>query len=244
MERGLIPYQEIEALSARLREYSHEKMMPMSGEFSVDIEPKAKRGDIKVTNYGDAIRKFHNMHANDDLFSALVFKQEVVNIVATLIGYAVKESGSIPLKPIRVGTFMKPPGIGAIKGLHQEFYDVPAVTCGEMVGCWIAIDDSTLENGCLRIIPGLHTKIYEHHVRKGYRELRPEFYTHEDIKPIEMKSGDALFFNSMMPHCSGPNRSDVPRRANSTFYVRASRFYFLRGEIGNAEITHKQEVAK
>ena len=41
-------------------------------------------------------------------------------------------------------------------------------------------------------------------------------------RPIEMQPGDLLFFDSYVPHRSGPNRSDRPRRALYVTYNRAS----------------------
>ena len=76
----------------------------------------------------------------------------------------------------------------------------------------VAIDAATIENGCLEVACGEHT-----------RGLFPQNPTHggltdeEDAKlewtPVPLDVGDILVFSSWLPHRSGTNRTNKPRRA-------------------------------
>lgn len=79
----------------------------------------------------------------------------------------------------------------------------------------IALDDMTVENGCLEVATNTR-EIWEQkrvllHSVKG--EILPEFQTEFTWKPIAMHSGDVLFFGSYLPHRSGPNLTERARRA-------------------------------
>ena len=89
---------------------------------------------------------------------------------------------------------MKPPRVGSRQPYHQDqplgFHIDPADL---MVTCWIAFDDSTLENGCLRVLPGTH--------RNGQlsREAIQEYERRalegglESETPLVLKAGEASF---------------------------------------------------
>ena len=50
--------------------------------------------------------------------------------------------------------FMKPPGHGSVKEYHQDSASWPFLIPQNQITCWIALDDATLENGCIRCLPG------------------------------------------------------------------------------------------
>lgn len=87
------------------------------------------------------------------------------------------------------------------------------------VSVLVSIDEATVENGCLEIAP-LGQR--HHHLE---REWKP--YTEAEIKgmpfvPIPTEAGDAVFFDSYVPHGSYPNLSDTRRRILYLTYNRAS----------------------
>ncbi len=83
----------------------------------------------------------------------------------------------------------------------------------------VAIDEATAENGCLELAAG-------HHARGLIgREWAP--LTEDDMRGMEFaaypaKPGDVAFFDSYVPHRSGPNRTAEPRRVLYVTYNRAS----------------------
>jgi len=79
----------------------------------------------------------------------------------------------------------------------------------EKVSVWIAMDDSTPENGCLRVIPGSHLLEFTNRQPKGV----DSFGNRSDVKELEglpmvdaiMNRGDVLFFSDRTVHSSHPN---------------------------------------
>jgi ectoine hydroxylase-related dioxygenase (phytanoyl-CoA dioxygenase family) len=51
---------------------------------------------------------------------------------------------------------MKPPTCGTAKPLHQDNYFFECTPHDSVLTAWIALDDATLENGCLHYIDGTH----------------------------------------------------------------------------------------
>jgi 2-aminoethylphosphonate dioxygenase len=103
---------------------------------------------------------------------------------------------------------------------HQ---DAPAYTTFEQtyhVTMMISIDPSTRENGCLEVVKGHH--------KHGILAQEPDGTLRRDVvdsllwEPILMSPGDVLFFDSYLPHGSGSNKSDAPRRALYVTYNRIS----------------------
>jgi 2-aminoethylphosphonate dioxygenase len=80
----------------------------------------------------------------------------------------------------------------------------------------LSIDESTIENGCLEIARGRH--------REGLlgNEWQPLEAEQLDLEPVPTKPGDAVFFDSFVPHASGPNRTQSPRRILYVTYAPAT----------------------
>jgi len=80
---------------------------------------------------------------------------------------------------------------------------------------WIALEDATVENGCLRVVPGSHLRTWEHaSVRdaRGFNNrISDEDLRGERMVDVEMKRGDVLVFHDRLLHSSHPNRSGRDR---------------------------------
>ncbi len=80
----------------------------------------------------------------------------------------------------------------------------------------VSIDASTVENGCLELAPGHHNSGL---IGESWKPL-PEDELEYTICPTQ--PGDAVFFDSFIPHRSGPNLTDKPRRVLYVTYNRLS----------------------
>lgn len=69
---------------------------------------------------------------------------------------------------------------------------------------FVALDDMTVDNGCLRVLSGAHLDGPREHRRAGYLLEIPGL-TPDDGEPIPLRRGDVLVFASMLPHFSGGN---------------------------------------
>lgn len=114
----------------------------------------------------------------------------------------------------------KQPEIGGEVRWHQ---DASYLNCGDarLTGLWLALEDASLENGCLWVCPGAHDgplrEIYEVDHATGVGELRPLDETHwpteKEAIPLEVSAGTLILFDGLMPHYSSMNRSPKSRQA-------------------------------
>ena len=90
---------------------------------------------------------------------------------------------------------------------------------------WIALDDVTVQNGCLYFLPGTH-KTCSFEVggilgEAGIGELFREYPDWAEIEPYtaEMKAGDCVFISGLIAHAAGPNMTTHPRRAFAMLFM-------------------------
>lgn len=115
--------------------------------------------------------------------------------------------------------FCKPAHHGGVVAWHQDYSYWTRTGPLQHLTCWVGLDDSTEENGCLYYVPGSH--------RWGLLD-KPDLagnmdglmqYLDEDQRsqfkpiPIELKEGYATFHHPLMVHGSFENRSPRARRA-------------------------------
>ena len=74
----------------------------------------------------------------------------------------------------------------------------------------VAVDDATIENGCLEVVSGMHREILpmddEGCIAQHVVDAMEWF-------PVELRAGQTLWFHSRTPHRSGDNNSKRDRRA-------------------------------
>jgi len=112
----------------------------------------------------------------------------------------------------------KPVGQGTKLPWHQDNFqdmDKPPV-----ITVWMAMDDATIKNGCMEVLPGSHLH---------YAPDDPTvFLSHDQIvdvlgryRPVhlECKAGEGLLLHNRLLHTSGVNPTDQPRRAISVCYM-------------------------
>jgi phytanoyl-CoA hydroxylase len=92
------------------------------------------------------------------------------------------------------------------------------------ISIWIALDDATIQNGCMYYLPGSH-KVAQWEKKGGFSpdvgamfEEYPELRSVEPL-PAVMKAGDAGFHNGLTAHGAGPNFTPYPRRGMTCAYM-------------------------
>ncbi|MDO8178924.1 MAG: phytanoyl-CoA dioxygenase family protein [Undibacterium sp.] len=112
----------------------------------------------------------------------------------------------------------KQPGIGGEVRWHQDatYFDTAPVS---VTTFWFALEDATLDNGCLWVEPGGHrTAMRERFVREG-DQVRVDTLDSTPWPgdataiPLEAKAGSLVCFHGLLPHYSAPNRSAISRHA-------------------------------
>jgi len=91
------------------------------------------------------------------------------------------------------------------------------------ISIWIALDDATLQNGCLCFIPGSHkTARYDNSgigpQLNALFKIYPEWMKIDPVA-VPAKAGTALFHNGMTAHGAGANMTNKPRRAMTCAYM-------------------------
>jgi phytanoyl-CoA hydroxylase len=83
------------------------------------------------------------------------------------------------------------------------------------ISIWIALDDATPENGCLRMIPGTHRQLFEMTMVEdgpGFnRQVSDEALHGLPIETLPVRRGDAVFFHDLALHGSTPNINGADR---------------------------------
>jgi ectoine hydroxylase-related dioxygenase (phytanoyl-CoA dioxygenase family) len=216
----LVSAEELEALRERLREYTHGGRDP--GAIDVQVEPRIQRGELAVEHPGDGIRKLTGLVDYDDRFHALGLHPNIVGIVQQVLGP--------DLKMFRNALLLKPPEVGSAKGMHQDspYWSIEPM---ELCSCWFALDDATTENGCMEVLPGWHTRgpLPHIHVTDDF-VVEPSAYAGTPPVTAPVRAGGGLFFHSLLPHYTAPNRSDHWRRAIALSYMSSRSRFTGEGE--------------
>lgn len=155
----------------------------------------------------------------------LVHHPGVVDVVSKVAGaHLAHWNGRV--KCMQSMLFLKPPGLQG-QAWHQDERFIPTRD-RSLMGAWIALDDATTENGCLWVIPGSHLDgvLYPFRDHGLPDEFDPtdEAYDFDATGaiPVEVQTGDVVFFNGYLLHRSLKNRSDGTRRALVNHYMSSS----------------------
>ncbi|WBS01966.1 phytanoyl-CoA dioxygenase family protein [Pseudoduganella sp. SL102] len=130
----------------------------------------------------------------------------------------------------------KQPGIGGEVRWHQDatYFETDPIS---VTTFWFALEDATLDNGCLWAEPGGHrTPLRERFVRTG-DDIRVEkldatpWPDDSTAVPLECKAGALVLFHGLLPHYSAPNRSPVSRHAYTLHVTDGATVYSPRNWI-------------
>ncbi|MEM7132717.1 MAG: phytanoyl-CoA dioxygenase family protein [Chloroflexota bacterium] len=216
----LVSSDHVSSLGERLREYTH-GVRPR-GDLKIQVEPRVQRGELTVDHPGDGIRKIDQLVQEDDLFRQLGLHPNILSVLTHILGP--------DIKMFRNALLLKPPEVGSAKGMHQDSPYWP-IEPMELCSCWFPLDDATLENGCMAAITGGHKKGALPHVTVTDDFVVDEdYYDKEEMVMLPMKAGSGLFFHSLLPHYTAPNRSQKWRRAIALSYMSAKSTYTGEGE--------------
>jgi ectoine hydroxylase-related dioxygenase (phytanoyl-CoA dioxygenase family) len=123
--------------------------------------------------------------------------------------------------------FCKPAKHGGVVAWHQDYSYWTRTQPMAHLTCWIALDDSTEANGCLRYIPGSHRwPLLPMPALAGDMDGLREVLNEEQIQQfekevkVEVKAGECAFHHPLLVHGSKENRSERSRRAAVMNYLR------------------------
>ncbi|MGQ0543442.1 MAG: phytanoyl-CoA dioxygenase family protein [Blastocatellia bacterium] len=146
-----------------------------------------------------------------EAFHDLLFHRAITSAAEQLIGG--------PARFWHDQIFVKPARDGAVVAWHQDYSYWTRTKPMAHLTCWIALDDSTEENGCVRYIPGSHkwNLLPRYHLSKDMHAVFENISDKQrsEFNPVAalLKSGEASFHHPLTLHGSYENTSDKPRRA-------------------------------
>jgi ectoine hydroxylase-related dioxygenase (phytanoyl-CoA dioxygenase family) len=114
--------------------------------------------------------------------------------------------------------FCKPARHGAVIAWHQDYSYWTRTTPLHHLTCWIGLDDSTLDNGCVHYVPGSHRwpdlpiTGLTGDMNAIQVVLTDEQKTQFAPVAVELKKGECSFHHPRMIHGSYENNTDGPRR--------------------------------
>ncbi|MGE0802001.1 MAG: phytanoyl-CoA dioxygenase family protein [Lautropia sp.] len=150
-------------------------------------------------------------------FLAFARDPQIVDLVSQIIG------DDIILWGCHI--FCKPGGDGYETPWHQDGHYWPIRPLAN-VTVWVALDDSTAENGCLRVIPGSHRARVTHpHLLEDREDLSLTQRTADDAfdvahaVDVELEAGQMSLHDVYMIHGANPNRSTRRRAGVALRYM-------------------------
>jgi phytanoyl-CoA hydroxylase len=206
-------------------------LAPVIAEYEAWIDRRARvlqaEGKIDDLHEGESFtRRFASLYAQSpeiekglDIMQArgpatfqFLGNKRLLDAVECLVGPEITCS---PIQHIRA----KPPS--ALSGAGPGFYNVPwhqdaGVTWEEaddsdIVTCWLAVVDATVENGCMEVLPGVFKGGFLEHQAEGGTTIRPHLLPDVPPRPVPVRQGGVVFMHRHTPHRSTPNHTDEVR---------------------------------
>jgi len=164
----------------------------------------------------------HALHELDPVFSRFSHAPRLAELTATL-GLA---------RPLLLQSMyiFKQPFIGGEVTAHQDhtflWTDPPSVT-----GLWFALEDATVDNGCLWARPGSHAEPPRKRFHRApgggtaFEILDERELPLDGMVPLEAAKGTCIVLHGLLPHRSSANHSSRSRQAYSLHVIDAGAHY-------------------
>ena len=159
------------------------------------------------------LRRVQSPEEVSDVFANTMRAARTVDMCVELIGPALRfHHGKVNSKM---------PGTATAVKFHQDFPFQP-MTNDDIITCLLFLDDVTLENGPLEVVPGTHKgPIYSHWHGGRFTGAVADSVKDEHIGNLVKctgKAGSVCLMHARLLHGSAPNKSDKPRTLYITTY--------------------------
>lgn len=179
----------------------------------------------------DVVTQVVNIWEAAPEFREHLFDAKIVGLVSDLMG---AETVRVWHDQIQI----KPPRIGGPTIWHQDHPYWPVIEPAELISAWVALEDATIENGCMSMVR-------RSHLWGPYKEgtigndpangpaYDPSFIPAGEtveVVPCEVKAGSVVFHHCLTWHGAPPNRSDRNRPAIAVHYMPGHTRYVPKGK--------------
>ena len=179
-------------------------------------------GTLRQTKERSINKIGHALHDLDPVFDSFSRTAEIKQLVSDL-GIA----DPLLLQSMYI---FKQPRIGGEVTCHQDatfLFTEPL----RMVGLWFALEDATIDNGCLWVIPGWHRLGLKSRFMRAegggtrFEVLDDTPWPEAKLQPLEVEKGTLIVLHGLLPHLSRENRSSKSRHAYTLHVIYASAVY-------------------
>lgn len=133
---------------------------------------------------------------------------------------------------------IKPAQHGGSTTWHQDFPYWPVLEPAELVSAWVALEDATIENGCMSMVRRSHRWGAYHGGTIGNTATHDPAYDPAflppgekvEVVPVEVPAGCVAFHHCLTWHGAPPNRSERPRPAIAVHYMPGHTRYVPKRE--------------
>jgi len=173
--------------------------------------------------HGGAMKSFDRAHLYFGWAYDLALHPRVLDAVASLIGDDIVVWGTLILS--------KPPADHAFIAWHQDGAYADFLADAPSVSAWIALSDSTIESGCMRVVPGSHRSKQQHRERGDPHNILSHGQEIEAVVDeaaavdVELRAGEMSLHHIDIIHGSNPNRASWQRTG---FIIRYTTPRMLR----------------
>ena len=179
--------EETDAMFERMQANGHRLEATWGGKWQQHQIDEEERGETSVLS-------IHNMQYHSAVFTRMLVHLKLTAAVDSLIG------PNVQLHHTKL--HVKPPEKGSPFPLHQDCDYFPHAD-DTMLAAIIYLEDTTIESGCLCVMPGVHRHGVLSHQHDGSHYIATEEYPIAAATPCEGKAGDVLIF-SFCPPCFLP----------------------------------------
>ncbi len=193
-------------------------------------------GKLRTDLFHSLNKVGHAMHDLDPVFNGFTRSPQMKQLAADL--------GLEDYLVIQSMFILKHAKIGGVVDIHQDstfLYTEP----NSCIGFWFALEDATINNGCLWAMPGGHkTTLRNWFKRKDgggteFITFDETPYTTEGMIPLEVKKGTCIVLDGLLPHYSLPNTSGKSRMAYAIHTIDKNSKYpeenWLRREMSGVK---------
>ncbi len=203
---------------------SDEYFLDSGDRISFFFEKDAFEPDGKLKNAIErSLNKIgHALHDLDPVYNNFSRSHQLKRLAAEL-----RLSDALVVQSMHI---FKHASIGGVVDVHQDstfLYTEP----GSCVGFWFALEDATIENGCMWAKPGGHQTALRKWFRRSeeggteFKIFDPTPIDMTEMVPLEVKKGACIVLDGLLPHYSLPNTSAKSRQAYAIHTISKSSRY-------------------
>lgn len=179
-------------------------------------------GELRVDKLKSINKIGHALHDIDSVFNNFSYSEKIAKLANN---FHIEQPTLLQSMYI-----YKQPYIGGEVTCHQDSTYLHTIN-NNVIGLWFALEDATLENGCLWAIPGGHkTSLKSRLIRMPNHQTKIEIYDEtpwelDKMIPLPVSQGSLIILHGLLPHMSKQNTSPYSRQAYTLHIIPGNEPY-------------------